>query len=128
VLEVATAKVRKNMAGSPPDSERLARICANLESTLEVCQRARTALERRNGSSPQPVRSKAADQVVVPRPPARAPRSPSKPKPAAKKSRRRLLTDISTEAERKKFEQLPPIDRRSIRSCDLDDLARKLCS
>lgn len=126
VLEVATAKVKKNMAGSPPDSERLARICANLQSTLEVCQRARTALERRNGSSPQPVRPKAADKVVVPR--ARARASPSKPKPAAKKNRRRLLTDISTEAERKKFEKLPPIDRRSIRSCDLDELARRLCS
>jgi hypothetical protein len=133
VLEVATAKVRKNMAGSPPDSERLARICANLESTLEVCQRARTALERRNGASaqsvrPQSARPESADPVVVPRPPARAQRSPSKPNPDAKKRRRRLLTDISTEAERRKFEKLPPIDRRSIRSCDFDELARKLCS
>jgi hypothetical protein len=136
VLEVATAKVRKNMAGSPPDSERLARICANLESTLEVCQRARTALKRRNGSSPQPARPAAADRkddrapdrVIVPAPPARTPKTPVKPKPSPKKSRRRVLTDLSTDAERKKFEKLPPIDRRSIRSCDLDDLARRLCS
>src|SRR5262245_12797175 len=52
VLEVATAKVRKNMAGAPQDSERLARISANLQSTLEVCIRARLALQRRQQASP----------------------------------------------------------------------------
>ena len=47
VLEVATAKVRKSLSGSEPDTERLTKIQANLASTLEVCQRARRALERR---------------------------------------------------------------------------------
>ena len=133
VLEVATAKVRKNMAGSPPDSERLARICSNLQSTLEVCQRARTALERRHGSPPTAGRSGVRDVSILPPAPSRAPHR--RPKSDAKKptrsrngSRRRLLSDISTEAERLKFENLPPIDRRTVRHCDLDELARKLCS
>lgn len=133
VLEVASAKVRKNMAGSPPDSERLARICANLESTLEVCQRARTALERRHGSPPTAVRSSKPDHSILPPAPSRSrhPRAkpePTKPARSRNKNRRRLLSDISTEAERQKFENMPPIDRRTIRHCDLDELARKLCS
>ena len=47
VLEVATAKVRRSLAGPDPDVERLTRIRNNLQSTLEVCLRARSALERR---------------------------------------------------------------------------------
>jgi hypothetical protein len=133
VLEVASAKVRKNMAGSPPDSERLARICANLESTLEVCQRARTALERRHGSTPTAVRPSKPDHILLPPAPSRGRHPRAKPEPrkpgrSRSRSRRRLLSDISTEAERQKFENLPPIDRRTIRHCDLDELARKLCS
>ena len=47
VLEVATAKVRKSLAGPAPDVQRLTKIQSNLTSTLEVCRRARRALERR---------------------------------------------------------------------------------
>ena len=133
VLEVASAKVRKSIAGSPPDSERLARICANLESTLEVCQRARTALQRRHASPPTAVRPAASDPPILPQAPSRSRHPAAKPESAksarsGRGSRRRLLSDISNEAERKKFEKLPPIDRRTIRHCDLDELARRLCS
>ena len=47
VLEVANAKVKKSLAGPEPDVERLEKIQTNLKSTLEVCRRARKALERR---------------------------------------------------------------------------------
>ncbi|MEZ5975946.1 MAG: hypothetical protein R3E96_14220 [Planctomycetota bacterium] len=47
VLEVASAKVKRSLNGPEPDMERLVRIQTNLASTLEVCRRARRALERR---------------------------------------------------------------------------------
>jgi hypothetical protein len=45
VLEAAGAKVKRALAGPDPDVERLMRIRTNLLSTLEVCLRARAALE-----------------------------------------------------------------------------------
>ncbi len=47
VLEVASAKVKRSIDGPSPDMDRLVRIQTNLSSTLEVCRRARRALERR---------------------------------------------------------------------------------
>jgi hypothetical protein len=142
VLEVATAKVKKSMDGSPPDAERLARICANLQSTLEVCQRARAALEKRQATEPGGA-SVAKEQALTvrpaPPPPSRRPRTGSKSKderprshekPAAKwgKGIRQPSSDLATDGERRKFAKLPPIDRRSIASCDLDELSRRLTS
>lgn len=117
VLEVATAKVRKNMAGSPKDSERLTRIFANLQSTLEVCMRARLALQRRQAvfQSPPPA-------TITPHP---APRDPSA-SPAAVQGPRRAGSDLSTNAEKKKFATLPPIDPSAIPGCNLDELAKRL--
>jgi hypothetical protein len=120
VLEVATAKVRKSMAGSSTDSERLARICANLQSTLEVCQRARVALERRQVPTKQlPERSAPAEATLAPA---------STKKSKARRPAPRVGSDISTEAERRKFAILPPIDPRIIERIDLDELARRLSS
>lgn len=47
VLEVACSKVRRSLSGPAPDVDRLMRIHKNLRETLEVCLRARNALERR---------------------------------------------------------------------------------
>lgn len=115
VLEVATAKVRKNMAGHPGDSERLARISANLQSTLEVCIRARLALQRRQAASPMPPAPPSVPQL-----PAAARSAASEP--VAK----RPGSDLSTKAEKRKFAQLPPIDRAAVSDCDLDELAKRL--
>ena len=46
VLEVACAKVRRSLTGPDADTERLTRIQKNLQDTLNVCQRAKRALER----------------------------------------------------------------------------------
>lgn len=121
VLEVATAKVRKSMGGPSPDSERLARICTNLQSTLEVCMRARAALERRQKPVQQlPERTlpaPVAPDVIRPR---------AGKKPVRRERARRSGSDMSTDAEQRKFAALPPIERRNIEGCDLDDLARRL--
>lgn len=117
VLEVATAKVRKNMAGAPKDAERLARISANLQSTLEVCIRARIALQRRQAASPMPPRGSI---------PAQLPPAASAPPGARENGARRNGSDLSTRAEKRKFSQLPPIDPTAISSCDLDALAKRL--
>jgi len=130
VLEVATARVRKNLTGSPHDDGKLTRICANLQSTLEVCQRARSALRRRQDSAA------AAPERPLALPPARpgtqgeqAPSSkPERKKPGPRKGHPGRTPEITTEAERQKFAKLPPIDRRTILRCDLDDLGRRLCS
>ena len=124
VLEVATARVRKNLAGSPEDSERLTRICSNLQSTLEVCIRARLALQRRQAIAqvPPPAGPLAPPPVAIGPPSPAAPQPP----PKARKGKRRVGSDLSTEAEKKRFAKLPPIDRRAVHRCDLDDLARRL--
>jgi len=116
VLEVATAKVRKNMAGHPKDSERLARISANLQSTLEVCIRARLALQRRQAGSQTPSRAPLAPQL---------PPAASTPPRAPVNGTRRSGSDLSTKAEKQKFAQLPPIDPAAISDCDFDDLAKR---
>jgi len=153
VLEVATAKVKKSMDGSPPDAERLARICANLQSTLEVCQRARTALEKRQatqaggraGPKDRALTVQPAPPPPAPREPPSAPKTPAAGSKDAKSSggkrsepKRRGVrwgkgirpptSDLVSESERRKFAKLPPIDRKSIASCDLDDLSRRLIS
>src|SRR5688572_460844 len=64
VLEVANAKVRRSLAGPAPDVERLTRIKKNLADTLDVCLRAKAALEKR-GSLPQGL-SKDLAQAVNP--------------------------------------------------------------
>jgi hypothetical protein len=134
VLEVATAKVRKNMAGSPPDAERLSRICANLQSTLEVCQRARVALERRQSlpkAAAEPVAQAPSTLPVPAQPPkpiARPAAERRKQVPARSRPSRRGRSDFASEAERKRFAKMPPIDRWTILKCDLEDLARRLSS
>jgi len=115
VLEVATAKVRKNMAGHPGDSERLARISANLQSTLEVCIRARLALQRRQAASPMPPAPPSVPQLP----------QTAGPSAASERAAKRNGSDLSN-AEKRKFAQLPPIDRAAISDCDLDELAKRL--
>jgi len=135
VLEVATAKVKKNMAGSPPDAERLSRICANLQSTLEVCQRARVALERRQSLSKTGTEGAAQAPSTLPVPT----QAPAPPTAASRPMRRKEIparhrraqsgrSDFASEAERRKLASLPPIDRRTISRCDLEELARRLSS
>src|SRR5262245_14467636 len=65
VLEVACAKVRRSLEGPNPDVERLTRIQSNLKETLQVCLRAKRALdqcEQRNNTA-----ETAAERPAPPR-------------------------------------------------------------
>lgn len=111
VLEVATAKVRRTLESPGADVERLTKIRRNLQETLDVCQRARTALEKR-GTLPEGIAGELS-QVVDPE----LLKPPTAPAAAGPEFSR---------TETKKFAQMRPIEKRSIQSCDLDELARLL--
>ena len=111
VLEVACAKVRRSLAGPDPDIARLTRIQSNLRETLQVCLRAKQALERCEQSptgAAEPLR-----EAIVPA------HLPAKPAPEA-------AAELSSRDEQRKFQRLGPIDLREVRACDLDDLCQKL--
>ncbi len=118
VLEVATAKVKHSLAQPQADQERLGRIRTNLQSTLDVCVRARVALERREGMPrvvsdelARAVEDEAAFLGEVPR-----------------RYRVRGVSPLETssEGERMKFEKFGPIGRNELREVDLEDLMRQL--
>lgn len=109
VLEVACAKVRRSLQGPDPDIERLTRIQNNLRETLQVCQRAKSALER-------------CEEFNASRPPESQPEAAPVPGIEQQEARK----DVRTEAERRKFDRLGPIDLREVRACDVDALCRRL--
>lgn len=111
VLEVANAKVKRSMDGSTPDVERLTRIQTNLSSTLEVCRRARRALERRE-ELPEGLPENLAAVVRQAQAEARLPKG--------------ARHEMTTAAEHKRFEGLGKISNTEIGDCDLDDLAQRL--
>ncbi|MCC7014884.1 MAG: hypothetical protein IT454_20145 [Planctomycetes bacterium] len=122
VLEVATAKVKQSLAGPAPDIDRLTRIQKNLQDTLDVCMRARSALDKR-GTLPE---SLSQDLAAAVNPSmlgaAAAPKSePRTQRPAARGPENELSA-----GERAKFKSLPKIDRSMIGTCDLDELSRLL--
>lgn len=118
VLEVANAKVKRSLAGPAPDVERLTRIRTNLASTLEVCRRAKRALERREAlpeglpENLAEVVRKTSSQPIVQR------RKPELP--------RRAHIEMSSPEEHKRFTELGPISAREISGVDFDELTRKL--
>jgi len=116
VLEVACAKVRRSLAGPDPDVERLTRIQNNLKDTLQVCQRAKCALERCEELRALPSPEVRHENET---PPKQLPAAASRVEPA------RVHELISPE-EQRKFERLGPIDLREVRACDLDVLCMKL--
>lgn len=118
VLEVATAKVKQSMAQPEADQERLGRIRTNLQSTLDVCLRARVALERREGL-PREVSSELAQAVQD-----EATFLGELPRRFHQRNTAPLET--SSEGERIKFEKLGPIGRNELREVDLEDLMRQL--
>ena len=117
VLEVACSKVRRSLAGPEPDVERLNRIHKNLQDTLQVCVRAKQALERCE-ALPDDLPSSITSGLVpegaiegeklVPRPP------------------RGSEVEMSSPTETEKFESLGPIEQQELRAVDLDDLCRRL--
>ena len=117
VLEVATAKVKKSLAGPDADVERLTRIRTNLQSTLDVCLRARSALERREAlpkdlsDNLSHVVGEAPPQIVM---------------PATERKKRAIEIETGSAREREKFARLGPIDPRQVKMVDIESLSRRL--
>ena len=110
VLQVATAKVRKSLAGPAPDTERLTKIQVNLAKTLQVCQRARRALERRE-ALPEGLPENLSAVIRV--------SSQSELPPGAN-------TEMSSLEEKARFEKLGRISKDDLQSVNMEDLERKL--
>lgn len=114
VLEVACAKVRRSLSGPDPDIERLTRIHKNLRDTLQVCTRARTALDRHEklpADLPQHLRMAGTGTFGA---------------QLGGDDTRGPEVELSSEAEREKFAKLGPIESRELRDVDLDDLCERL--
>jgi hypothetical protein len=88
----------------------LTRIQNNLKETLQVCLRAKRALERSEHTKTDALQPGNA-----------AP--PQLPAPAQANARTEELSSVD---EQRKFQRLGPIDLREVRACDLDLLCRKL--
>ena len=110
VLEVANAKVKRSLAGPAPDVDRLTKIKTNLTSTLEVCRRAKRALERRE-SLPEGLPENLA-QVVR--------------KSATQRMPARANVEMTSPEEHKRFEEMGKITTDEIDGVDFDDLAKRL--
>ena len=121
VLEVANAKVRRSLAGPAPDVERLTRIKRNLQDTLEICLRAKAALDKRGalpeGLSKDLARAVNPDLIDASRLASPDAVPPPEGGPAV---------ELSSAAEARKFARMGPIRERELRAVDLDELARRL--
>ena len=116
VLEVANAKVKRSLAGPAPDVERLTRIRTNLASTLEVCRRAKRALERRE-ALPEGLPENLAEVVRKTAKPV-APLKPRLPK--------RATVEMSSAEEYRRFVERDPITPNEVAGVDLEELTRLL--
>ncbi len=130
VVEVALAKVRVNLQTPGQDVERLTRISLNLENTLNVCRRAKLALERREPlpaglpgdlSSLSAVQPKPVEKPVVKKAPKIAPLDIN----GIPHMTYRDYVEFSSVDEFYKFRKLNPIKPEEVKGADIDELARK---
>lgn len=122
VLEVATAKVRRGMDAPGADLNKLGRISKNLQDTLDVCARARTALERRGLLSP----GLADDLSKVSPELAQSARVLHEAGALAAPANHLRPGEWSSAAEAKRLAGLPRIQPEEVWTCDIDLLARLL--
>ncbi len=112
VLEVACAKVRRSLVNPDADTERLNRIHKNLKDTLQVCLRAKRALERCE-KLPEGLPSSLTRGIGD----------------EAEARTERLHgagVEMSSAEETDKFAELGPIDPQEIRATDINELCRRL--
>ena len=126
VLEVANAKVHLSLAGPSPDLEKLRRIQKNLHDTLQVCLRARTALEGRGHLSAglsaelghiNPELAQSARVLHE--------RSKSQSASAGRPPRG-VGVEMSSTDELHRFKKLGRIRPEMVRTCDLNELVKRL--
>ena len=112
VLEVACAKVRRSLVNPEADTERLNRIHKNLKDTLQVCLRAKRALDRCE-KLPDGLPSSLTQGF-----------DPTGESGGGALGREQV--EMSSVEEKEKFDELGPIDPADVRSVDIDDLCRRL--
>jgi len=118
VLEVACAKARRSLDGPGADIERLERIKKNLTETLEVCRKAKNALERRErlpDNLPVQLQEVANFQMEE-----------GGQRPFELRARRGAMVEMTSADEFQRFQQRGPIGRDEVRTIDFDALARAL--
>jgi hypothetical protein len=121
VLEVACAKVRRSLDAPDADTQRLERIQSNLTQTLDVCRRAKGALERREqlpGDLPSQLaeisnldslgdkHGDGEDRVLRPH--------------------RGKYVEFASDDEAQRFDSMGPIAKDELDGLDLDELSRRL--
>ncbi|MEM7518267.1 MAG: hypothetical protein AAF368_15255 [Planctomycetota bacterium] len=114
VLEVASVKVQKTLKGPEPDVDRLLRIRGNLNKTLDVCMRARKALQEHR-QIPEELHKNLSRITADGAAGHRQRNLKALPKGAS--------IELSGDAEKRKFERLGPITADSISEVDFDDLS-----
>ncbi len=104
VIEVALAKVSRNLEEPGANGERLERIRTNLEHTLSICHRARRTLQRS-------LEGRRAEENS---------------EPARRRMSYRDYVELSSIDEYRKFKIMAPICRDELATTDVDDLLRRL--
>lgn len=122
VLEVAHAKVKKSLSGPKPDVTRLRKIQTNLTSTLEVCRRARRALEQRE-ALPEGLPENLSEMVREAT--AKAPKT-NRRRPKALPLGSRF--EMKNSEEHARFTMMGQISKAEIQACDFESLGRRLQS
>jgi hypothetical protein len=112
VLEVACAKVRRSLGSPEADTERLNRIHKNLKDTLQVCLRAKRALDR-------------CEKLPDGLPSSLTMGLPGEGQ-GSEAARVGGHVEMSSLEEKAKFAGLGPIDPSEVRAVDIDDLCRRL--
>lgn len=115
VLEVASAKVDRSINTPGGDLDRLEKIRTNLSSTLEVCKRARRALERRE-ALPEGLPENLAEVV----------RSAGKHKRLPKRLPVGSGAEMTSPEEQRRFERMGRILKSEADDIDFDELSKKL--
>ncbi|MBL8901375.1 MAG: hypothetical protein JNM84_27360 [Planctomycetes bacterium] len=153
VLQVAIAKVRRNLDTPSADLDRLGRIRANLERTLGICQKAKASLERWSQLPAQlsadlstviglPTDASALEALGSTEGEAAAPnelaepreRMKELPRPAPERRARRAqmnyrhYVEFSSLDEFKRFRERPAITPEECSDVNFEDLCRKLQS
>ena len=120
VLEVACAKVRRTLAGADPDTDRLNRIHKNLKDTLQVCLRAKKALERCE-RLPKELPADLTQMARLHRPDPTEGQEDESPK-----KRNIRMVPLRSSEEQNRFRRMGPIADGEVRAVDLEELCRRL--
>ena len=122
VLEVAAAKVHRTLQAPGADQPKLTRIRKNLQDTLDICTRARTALEQRGHLS----HGLASDLSKVSPELAQSARVLHDPSAARARAHGGRPGEWTSTAEAKRLAALPRIQPEEVWTCDLEALSRQL--